>query len=312
VAGFAGVADGETLRAVTAWLDWLADERRASAHTIEAYRRDAAQFVAFLARHHGALCDLALLAAVTPSDLRGFLAERRGRGVEHASNARSLSALRGLFRFFDRNGIVVNHALRQVRSPRLPKTAPKPLSPEDAASLLDDAADGAGAPWIAARDMALLTLLYGCGLRIAEALALDCRVVPLGETLTVLGKGRKERVVPVLPAVGEAIAAYMDARPFARDKSAPLFVGARGKRLNPGVVQKRLRDMRAQLGLPDTTTPHKLRHSFATHLLSGGADLRAIQELLGHASLGTTQRYTDVDTAALMAAYNRAHPRARS
>lgn len=312
MAGFAGVTDAAVQRAVVAWLDWLADERRASPRTVDAYRRDASQFLAFLARHHGAECDLALLAGVTPADLRGFLAERRARGTEHVSNARSLSALRGLFRWLDRNGIVANHAVQQLRSPRLPKAAPKPLSPEDAAALLDDADDGTSAPWIAARDLALFTLLYGCGLRIAEALALDCRVVPLGDTLTVLGKGRKERVVPVLPAVRGAIDAYIAVRPFARDKTAPLFIGSRGKRLQAGVVQKRLRTLRAQLGLPDTTTPHKLRHSFATHLLADGADLRAIQELLGHASLSTTQRYTEVDTAALMAAYNRAHPRARS
>ncbi len=312
MAGLAGVADDAVLRAVDAWLDWLADERRASARTVDSYRRDVAQFLAFLARHHGDACDLALLGAVTPSDLRAFLAERRGKGIGHVSNARSLSALRGLFRHLDRNGLAANHALKQIRAPRLPKAAPKPLSPEDAASLLKDADEDAGAPWIAARDLALFTLLYGGGLRIAEALDLDCRVLPLHDTLTVLGKGRKDRVVPLLPAVREAIDAYMRVRPFKADKAAPLFVGARGKRLNPGVVQRRLRALRARLGLPAETTPHKLRHSFATHLLAGGADLRAIQELLGHASLSTTQRYTDVDAAALLAAYNRAHPRARS
>lgn len=314
MAGLAGVADDAVLHAVGAWLDWLADERRASARTVDSYRRDVAQFLAFLARHHGAICDRAMLGAVTPSDLRAFLADRRGKGIGHVSNARSLSALRGLYRHLDRTGVVANHAPKQVRSPRLPRAAPKPLSPDDAACLLDEAdADGdARAPWVAARDVALFTLLYGSGLRIAEALDLDCRVLPLTDTLTVLGKGRKERVVPILPAVRDAVEAYMKLRPFKADKATPLFVGARGKRLNAGVVQRHLRNLRARLGLPAETTPHKLRHSFATHLLADGADLRAIQELLGHASLGTTQRYTDVDATALMAAYNRAHPRARS
>jgi integrase/recombinase XerC len=315
VAGFAGVADAALARAVAAWLDWLEAERRAAAHTIDAYRDDAAQFLVFLASHHGEAPSAAMLGGLTPADFRAFLAARRGRGVGNVSNARALSALRGLFRWLERNGIASNHALAQIRSPRLPRTTPKPLSPDEAEALIDDT-DDERSPWIAARDAALFTLLYGCGLRIGEALALDRGALPLGETLSVLGKGNKERIVPVLPAVRAAIDAYLAACPIGAgpkggNKTSPLFIGARGKRLDPGVVQKRMRGLRARLGLPDTATPHKLRHSFATHLLSNGGDLRAIQELLGHASLSTTQRYADVDTAALMAAYTRAHPRAR-
>lgn len=310
MAGFAGVADDALVESVGAWLDWLESERRAAAHTIAAYRDDAGRFIAFLAAHHGAAPSLAMLAGLTPADFRAYLAARRGDGVAGVSNARALSALRGLFRWLDRNGVVRNHALQQIRSPRLPRPAPRPLSADDAGALLDDAGDER-APWIAARDTALFTLLYGCGLRIGEALALARGVLPLGETLRVLGKGGKERIVPVLPAVRAAIDAYIAACPYPGGRKDPLFLGARGGRLNPGVVQKRVRTLRARLGLPDTATPHKLRHSFATHLLAGGGDLRAIQELLGHASLSTTQRYAEVDEAALLAAYGRAHPRAR-
>ncbi len=310
MAGFAEVTDAETGRAIRAWLEWLAAERRASARTTDAYRRDAAQFLRFLAEHRGGAVGLKMLEDVGPSDLRAFLAERRGRGIGHASNARALSTLRNLFRWLDRNHYAANHAAARVRSPKLPRHAPKPLTAAEAEALIDDAGEDAPA-WIAARDTALFTLLYGCGLRIAEALDLKRGAAPLGEALTVMGKGRKERVVPVLPAVAEAVERYLKLCPFAQPKTAPLFLGARGKRLQAGVVQKRLRTLRAKLGLPEHATPHKLRHSFATHLLAGGGDLRAIQELLGHASLSTTQRYTDVDAAQMLRAYDRAHPRAR-
>jgi integrase/recombinase XerC len=310
VAGFAGVADAPLARAVGAWLDWLAHERRAAAHTLAAYRDDVARFLAFLASHRGGAVSPATLASLAPADFRAFLAARRGRGVANVSNARALSALRSLFRWLDRNGVASNHALKQVRSPRLPRTAPRPLAPDEAAALIEECGDDR-APWIAARDAALFALLYGCGLRIGEALALDRRALPIGDTLAVRGKGGKDRVVPVLPAVRAAVDAYAAVMPAGGGKDAPLFLGARGGRLNPGVLQRRVRALRARLGLPDTATPHKLRHSFATHLLASGGDLRAIQELLGHASLSTTQRYADIDAAALMAAYERAHPRAR-
>lgn len=311
MAGFAGVTDAETGRAIQAWLEWLASERRASPRTTDAYRRDIAQFLQFLAKHRGGAPDLKTLEGLKPADLRSFLAERRGRGIEHASNARALSSLRSLFRWLDRNHYAANHAIQRVKSPKLPKSAPKPLTLPEAEALLDDAGEDSQ-PWIAARDTALFTLLYGCGLRIAEALDLTRRAVPFGDTLTVLGKGRKERVVPVLPAVADAMELYLTLCPFAGGKTAPLFLGARGKRLQAGVVQKRMRHLRAKLGLPDHATPHKLRHSFATHLLADGGDLRAIQELLGHASLSTTQRYTEVDAAALLKVFERAHPRAKA
>ncbi len=311
MAGFAGVAEEAAGRAVQAWLEWLSAERRASPRTTDAYRRDISQFLQFLAKHRGGAPDLKMLEGLKPADLRGFLAERRGRGIGHVSNARALSSLRSLFRWLDRNHYAANHAIARVKSPKLPRSAPKPLTEVEAETLIDDQGEDA-LPWIAARDTALFTLLYGCGLRIAEALDLTRRAVPLGETLTVLGKGRKERVVPVLPAVAEAIGRYLSLCPFAGGKTAPLFMGARGKRLQAGVVQKRMRDLRAKLGLPDHATPHKLRHSFATHLLAGGGDLRAIQELLGHASLSTTQRYTEVDAAALLKVFERAHPRAKA
>ena len=310
MAGFAGITDAETGRAAQAWLDWLQAERRVSARTTDAYRRDIAQFLQFLMKHRGETPGLSLLAEIGPADLRAFLAERRGRGMMHISNARALSSLRNFFRWLDRNHFAANHAVARVKSPKLPRHAPKPLTQPEAEALIDDAGEDAK-PWIAARDTALFTLLYGCGLRIAEALDLPRRVAPLSDTLTVMGKGRKERVVPVLPAVAEAMEAYLKLCPFVLAKTAPLFVGARGKRLNAAVVQKRLRFLRAKLGLPEHATPHKLRHSFATHLLADGGDLRAIQELLGHASLSTTQRYTEVDAAQLLKAYERAHPRAR-
>lgn len=311
MAGFAGIADKPLAKAVERWLDWLASERRASALTVDAYRDDVARFLAFTAQHHGEAPSAALLATLAPADFRAFLAARRGQGVANVSNARALSALRGFFRWLDRNGVVRNHALTQIRAPKLPRHAPKPLSEDAAGAVIADNGNENDAPWIAARDAALFSLLYGCGLRIGEALALDRRALPLGEVMIVLGKGRKERVVPVLPAVREAIAAYVELCPGPDRKDAPLFLGARGKRLNPGVVQKRMRDLRPLLGLPDTATPHKLRHSFATHLLQGGGDLRAIQELLGHASLSTTQRYAEIDEGAMMAVYSNAHPRAK-
>lgn len=311
MAGFAGIADKPLAKAVERWLDWLASERRASALTVDAYRDDVARFLSFVAGHHGEAPSATLLATLTPADFRAFLAARRGQGVANVSNARALSALRGFFRWLDRNGVARNHALTQIRAPKLPRHAPKPLSEDAAGAVIADNGNENDAPWIAARDAALFSLLYGCGLRIGEALALDRRALPLGEVMIVLGKGRKERVVPVLPAVREAIAAYVELCPGPDRKDAPLFLGARGKRLNPGVVQKRMRDLRPLLGLPDTATPHKLRHSFATHLLQGGGDLRAIQELLGHASLSTTQRYAEIDEGAMMAVYSNAHPRAK-
>ncbi|MGB8843435.1 MAG: tyrosine recombinase XerC, partial [Aliidongia sp.] len=224
------------------------------------------------------------------------------------------SVLRGFFRFLDRRGYAKNDALSVLRGPRLPRAVPKPLSIEDAAAALDAADLGQGEAWISARDGAILTLLYGSGLRLGEALDLTRREAPLPglATLTITGKGNKQRLVPLLPVVGEAVAAYLALCPYRLAPDGPLFVGQRGGQLNPRMVQRLMEQLRVSLGLPETATPHALRHSFATHLLGGGGDLRAIQELLGHASLSTTQRYTEIDAAGLMAVYAKAHPRAGS
>jgi integrase/recombinase XerC len=298
--------------AVARWQSWLADERRASTHTIAAYRSDLAAFLDFLAEHRGAEPSLAELGALAPADFRAYLAHRAAQTFKRSSTARALSMLRGFFRFLDRRGLARNAALAAVKSPKLPRSVPKALSAEDAAATLDTKQDWR-APWIGMRDAAILTLLYGCGLRLGEALGLTRREAPLAPgTLVVTGKGNKTRRVPVLPAVAEAMQAYLALCPYDLARGDALFVGLRGGPLNPRLVQRRMEELRAELGLPETASPHALRHSFATHLLAGGADLRAIQELLGHASLSTTQRYTAVDAARLIAIYDKAHPRAKS
>lgn len=302
--------DAGLVAALDRWRRWLADERRLSPHTLDGYGRDVSAFLAFLTGHAGHLPGLDDLAALQPADIRSYLASRHGK-LAKTSQARGLSALKSLFRFLDRQGLVHNAVFGVVRAPRLPISVPKPLGVEEALETLAAAADIQSEPWMAARDVALFSLLYGCGLRLGEALSLTRGTAPKGESMTITGKGRKQRLVPLLPAVTDAVAAYVAQCPFAGGADAPLFVGARGGPLNPGVVQRQMRRLRPVLGLPDTATPHALRHSFATHLLAGGGDLRTIQELLGHASLSTTQRYTAVDGAALSAIYDKAHPRAR-
>jgi integrase/recombinase XerC len=306
--------------AVASWQRWLRHERRASRHTELAYLGDLAGFLAFLAEHRGEPPTLAMLRELGAADFRAYLARRAALGLARTSNARALSSLRGFMRHLERRGLGGNEALSGVRGPRLPRRLPRPLKPEDARAVIDGAA-AAGAPnapgWVAARDTALLLLLYGCGLRLGEALALrQAAVAPLADatgiaTLIVHGKGNKERAVPVLPVVSAALAAYLAACPHALAPDAPIFVGIRGGPLNPRQVQGLMARLRGALGLPDSATPHALRHSFATHLLAGGGDLRSIQELLGHASLSTTQRYTGVVDEGLRAQYQRAHPRAR-
>ena len=303
-------AQADLKAALEDWRRWLITERRTSVHTVDGYCRDIAAFLAFLAEYRGETPDLAALADLKPADFRGWLAARLQAGLSRTSIARAMSALRNLFRFLDRTGRVHNQALAAVKVPKPPKSVPKPLNADDALALLRRAAEMATEPWIGARDVAILTLLYGCGLRIDEALSLDQRDVPNGEIMTITGKGNKQRIVPVLPVVMDAIFVYRAACPFPLDPDRPLFYGSRGARLNAGIVQRTMRRLRADLGLPDTATPHALRHSFATHLLAGGGDLRTIQELLGHASLSTTQRYTDVDTRQLIDVYDRSHPRA--
>ncbi len=305
---FKAGADLQT--AIADWRSWMEHERRSSRHTVDAYSRDLAAFLDFMANHLGGAADIAALGALSAADFRSYLAARARAGTARSSTARGMSVLRNFFRFLDRAGHVHNAAIGAVRTPRLPQTAPRPLAPDQALKVIDTAASLSEEPWIARRDVALFTLLYGCGLRIAEALELDRGDVPSGDAMRITGKGGKERIVPVLPVVRETLAAYLAACPFDR-ADGPLFLGARGGRLNPGVVQRQMRRLRGVLGLPETATPHALRHSFASHLLGAGGDLRTIQELLGHASLSTTQRYTKVDAERLMRVYDAAHPRAR-
>ncbi len=297
--------------ALTEWQAWLANERRASSHTLEAYGRDLQGFFAFLAEHLGGPAGLDDLAALRVADLRGYLARARGAGLADASVARAMSAVKGFFRHLERSGRVHNPAVARMRAPKVPHSVPRPLSEAKAVAAVSEVGALSEESWIARRDVAVLTLLYGCGLRIGEALGLDRRQAPRGETMVITGKGNKQRLLPVLPVVIEAVEAYLEACPYDLGPEDPLFVGARGKRLQASVVQRQMRRLRAALGLPETATPHALRHSFATHLLAGGGDLRTIQELLGHASLSTTQRYTEVDAEHLVKVYRAAHPRAR-
>jgi integrase/recombinase XerC len=269
-------------------------------------------FFAFLARHRGGPAALADLSDLSLGDFRAYLADRAGDGLAASSRSRGLAAVRGFFRFLERRGLAANAAIRLVRTPKVARSLPRPLEVGDALAVVDAAGALAEEPWLAARDQALLLLLYGCGLRIGEALALNRREAPEGDVLVVTGKGRKQRLVPVLPVVREAIGAYLAICPYALPAEAPLFLGARGGRLDPAVAQRQVRRLRLVLGLPETATPHALRHSFATHLLADGGDLRTIQELLGHASLSTTQRYTEVDASRIAAVHRRAHPRAHT
>ena len=306
-------AQPDLAAAIADWRAWLADERRASPHTLAAYDRDLGTFIRFLAEHRGGAPDLAALEALAAGDFRAWLARRGSGGLARSSTARALSVIRGFFRFLDRRGLVHNPTPHSLRTPKVPRSVPRPLSPTDAKDVACEVGDLSDEPWVARRDVALLTLLYGCGLRISEALGLTCGAVEnLAEALTITGKGNKQRLVPVLPVVREAIAAYLADRPFAAEPDSPLFLGVRGGPLNPGVAQRQMRRARPLLGLPETATPHALRHSFATHLLGAGGDLRTIQELLGHASLSTTQRYTDVAAEQMLEVYRSAHPRARA
>ena len=293
------------------WMRHLAAERRASPHTVAAYGRDLRRFLVFLTDHLGASPGRSQLESLKVADFRAYLAARRGAGLASRSLARELSSLRAFFRYLEQNQILTNAAIGAVRSPKLPHTLPRPLSEQAALRVVREAGSMAREPWIARRDAAVITLLYGCGLRISEALGLNLGDRPAGDVMTIRGKGGKQRLVPVLPAVDAAIDSYLEACPHALSPEGPLFVGVRGARLNPRAIQAVVARLRAALGLPETATPHALRHSFATHLLSAGGDLRTIQELLGHASLSTTQHYTEVDTERLAEVYQAAHPRAR-
>jgi integrase/recombinase XerC len=297
------------------WLGYLAAERRMSPKTVEAYARDVRQFLAFLSEHLGQRVNLAALKDLAPADIRGFMAARRADGIGGRSLMRSLAGARSFARFLEKSGKGKVGALAAVRAPKVAKTLPKPLA-IGAAKRIADADLRAGEerqPWILARDAAVLALLYGSGLRISEALGLRAKEFPApgkGDVITVTGKGNKKRMVPVLRTVATLVAEYRKLCPHTPGDDGPLFVGARGGPLSPRIVQLAMARLRGALGLPETATPHALRHSFATHLLTRGGDLRAIQELLGHASLSTTQIYTAVDTERLLEVYRSAHPRA--
>ena len=291
-----------SINTIARWSDHLRRDRRRSLHTVRAYVATAERLVEFLTEHHGGPPDLAKVEA---ADLRAYLARRRMDGIGNVSTARELSAVRGFLRFAGGED-----AVPRLKGPRVQKGVPRPISPDEAVALAEDVAEQSGEPWISARDWALLLLLYGAGLRVAEALALTGAALPLGETITVTGKRDKTRVVPLLGRVREAIEAYLAICPFPPEKDHPLFRGARGGPLNPAILRRSVRAARARLGLGERTTPHALRHSFATHLLARGADLRSLQELLGHASLSSTQIYTGVDAAWLLDVYRNAHPRA--
>lgn len=309
--GLLVIADPALLAERQGWLAALAGERRLSAHTLDAYERDTRQFLAFLTGHLAAPARLADIEALRPADLRAFLAARRRDGVGARTLGRGLAGLRSFLRHLERKGLVNAAGAAAVRSPKQPKSLPKPLSADKAIAVVDAGEQLAEEPWLRARNAAVLTLLYGCGLRISEALSLtpaDFSGEPA--SLRIAGKGGKTRIVPLIEAARAAVAAYVALCPMPLAGDGPLFRGVRGGPLQPAILQREMQKLRGALGLPDSATPHALRHSFATHLLAGGGDLRTIQELLGHASLSTTQVYTGVDSARLLEIYDRAHPRA--
>ena len=295
-----------------AWLSWLRDEKRMSAKTIEAYERDVRQFLQYLTGHVGHPPKIADIASLKPLDMRGFLARRREHGAQARTLGRGLAGIRSFVRYLEKLGLASSAGLAATRSPKQPRTLPKALPASQAVQLTVASEHLSEEPWIAARDAAVMTLLYGCGLRISEALGLTPSAMKNARqgSIPVTGKGGVTRLVPIIGAVLEAVESYQRLCPYHLEMDEPLFRGAKGGRLQPAIVQKTMRVLRSALGLPDSATPHALRHSFATHLLAGGGDLRTIQELLGHASLSTTQIYTSVDTDRLMDIYEKAHPRA--
>lgn len=299
----------DVANAIARWRTWLRSERRYSTHTLTGYDRDLQVFLDFVAQHLGQAPGLDDLGALRTLNFRAYMSRRRSDGLGPASLARALSAVRGFYRFCERQDLLTNAAIHGLRTPKQPHGVPKPLTVNEAVGAVEDVAMLSDTPWVQARDVGVLTLLYGCGLRIAEALALNRDQAPLQDSLIVRGKGGKERLVPVLPVVRRAVDAYLELCPYnfsGLGAEKPLFLGVRGKRLNQRIVRARMQQLRITLGLPSTATPHALRHSFATHLLAGGGDLRTIQELLGHASLSTTQRYTEVNSEHLLKVYREA------
>ena len=295
-------------KALGDWQQWLRVEKNVSKHTLRAYAGDLSNFVRFLSNHKGKEVSIGDISAASLPDFRSWMSRQTVNGAAASSRARTLSGLKNFLSWLDKQGIAHNAAISTVRTPKQPKKLPRPLQEQQAFRILEK---NESDDWVTLRDKALFTLLYGCGLRIDEALSLNIADLPRDGFLRVIGKGRKERQVPVLPMVTEAISAYRAACPYPEDGARPIFIGEKnGKRLNQGVAQKAMRDLRGAFGLPETATPHALRHSFATHLLQNGANLREIQELLGHASLSTTQRYTDINAEEMIAIYRKAHPRA--
>jgi integrase/recombinase XerC len=308
MADSAFLADGDVNTQLEGWRRDLGAVRRLAPKTLEAYGRDIGQFFAFLGRHMGGTVSLEMLREMRPADLRAFMAQRREDQIEARSLARSLSAIKSFFRFLEREGVVTTEALNIVRTPKAKKSLPKALTVLEAKAAIATTAEVEDRPWVAARDMAVLSLCYGAGLRISEALSLS-RADLEGPSLRVTGKGNKTRLVPLIDAVRRSVEAYLELCPFKLTPSQPLFRGVKGGVLSPRLIQQRVAQLRGALGLPPSATPHALRHSFATHLLGRGGDLRAIQELLGHASLSTTQVYTAIDTERLLESYRAAHPR---
>ena len=302
------IADDEINAQIARWVRDMASVRRLAPKTIEAYQRDLGRFINFLGPHAGGPVTLAILRDMRGADLRAFMASRREDGVEPRSLARGLSAIKSFFRFLEREGVLSTEALNIVRTPKAKKSLPKALTVLEAKATIDTTGELEERPWVAARDMAVLSLCYGAGLRISEALSLS-RADLDGPALRVTGKGGKTRLVPLLDSVRASVETYLSLCPFPLTPSQPLFRGVKGGVLSPRLIQLRMQELRSALGLPPGATPHALRHSFATHLLGRGGDLRAIQELLGHASLSTTQIYTAVDTDRLLDAYRAAHPR---
>ena len=307
-------ADFDLAAALARWHRHLATERRLAGKTLEAYERDVRQFLAFMSERAGEPLSLPAIDRLKPADLRAYMADRRMDGIGSRTLMRNLAGVRSALRFFEREGLAKASALSSIRGPRVAKSLPKPLS-SAAARRLSDPDLRAGEDretWVLVRDAAVMALLYGSGLRISEALSIKAKDSPVTgrDAVTVTGKGGKTRMTPVIPAVQQAVSEYVSLCPYRLEPEGPLFRGAKGGPLSPRIIQLAMERLRGALGLPETATPHALRHSFATHLLARGGDLRAIQELLGHASLSTTQIYTEVDTARLLAAYNAAHPRA--
>lgn len=311
-AEFLIIAAPDLAQARQQWLDTLRNSRRLAAHTLDAYERDTRQFLQFMTGHLGTPPALKDVSELRVADLRSYLASRRNDGAGARTLGRGLAGVRSLLRYLEKQGLANAAGASAIRAPRQPKSLPKPLTADAALHVVSAQAQLAEEPWIAARNAAVLTLLYGCGLRISEALALTPQALanPNARSLTILGKGGKSRLVPLLPVVHQAVDDYRRLCPYHLNENQPLFRGAKGGVLQAAIIQREMQKMRSALNLPETATPHALRHSFATHLLARGGDLRSIQELLGHASLSTTQVYTGVDTERLLEIYDKAHPRA--